>query len=210
MPARTFPPHLFPDGSPVAAVPRNRYVHRLNMPSEREIAILELLANGNAATQRQVADASGFSLGFVNAVVRRLVRTGHLKIQSLTAKKVRYILTPKGLSEKSRRSYDYLKRTVRTYNTCLERIGSLIDGRIQSGQRRFVVVGEGDIAELVSIALRLKAPSGVNFERRVLLDKADEVTEVCILNCGEPDTGDIGISVLNEILVAGERTTEAA
>ena len=179
------------------------------MPSEREVQILELLASGNAATQREVANASGFSLGFVNAVVRRLVRTGHLKVQSLTAKKVRYLLTPKGLSEKSRRSYNYLKRTVRTYNTCLERIGGLIESQVQKGLKDFVVVGEGDIAELVVVALQLKATSGLTFQRRPSLEKSENVGGACVLNCAEPGAGDIGISVLNEVLDAGS-ATEAA
>lgn len=170
-----------------------------SLANDRELKILELLSNGSAPTQREVADAVGVSLGLVNAVVRRMAKTGHLKIQSLSAKKVRYILTPKGIAEKSRRSFDYLKRTLRTYNTCLERIGQLVDEQAQAGQRRFIVVGEGDLAELVVVALQLKASSGVTFDRRTGLEDTVRpgTGDACVLNCGEPGASDIGISVLD-------------
>ena len=170
---------------------------------DREFRILELLSSGQAATQRQVANASGLSLGFVNAVVRRLARTGHLKIHNLTAKKFRYMLTPKGIAEKSRRSYDYVKRTLRTYNTCLERIGQLIAEQAQAGRKRFVVVGEGDLAELVVVALQLRVAAGIRFERRTRLNGAAVGADACVLNCGEPRAADIGISVLSELLNVG-------
>ena len=174
----------------------------MNTPApatDRELKILELLADGRS-TQRQVADAVGVSLGLVNAVVRRLVKTGHLKVQNLNAKKVRYILTPKGLSEKTRRSFDYLRRTLRTYNACLERIGRVIADQAQGGRHHFVVVGEGDLAELVVVALQLQAATGIGFERRNSLSGLNPSDRVAVLNCGEPRAADIGISVLDEIL----------
>jgi predicted ArsR family transcriptional regulator len=176
----------------------------MDVPSERELKILELLSSGDAATQREVANAVGVSLGLVNAVLRRLAKTGHLKIQNLNAKKVRYILTRKGIAEKSRRSYDYVKRTLHTYNTCLERIRQLIDNETRRGRDRFLVVGDGDIAELVVVALQLKAANGVSFERRRSAD-GEPSSDVCILNCGEPAVSDIGISVLGELLMVGGR-----
>ncbi|MBV9080771.1 MAG: winged helix-turn-helix transcriptional regulator [Elusimicrobia bacterium] len=172
-------------------------------PGERELKILELLSDGDASTQREVADASGFSLGLVNAVVRRLVKTGHLKIQNLTAKRVRYILTPKGIAEKTRQSCSYVQRTVKTLNTCLDRIGQIIGGEIRQGRRRFVVVGEGDIVNLVMVALELRAPLGIHFERRADLKQAPLDETTCVLDCREPgDGGAVGISVLNELLTA--------
>ncbi len=168
----------------------------------RELKILNLISTGTTATQRQVADAAGLSLGLVNAVVRRLVKTGHLKIQNLNAKRVQYILTPKGIAEKTRQSYDYVHRTVAAFNTCLDRVTAVVEAEVASGHRRFVVIGRGDVASLVDVALRLRGADGVVFERRTDDAGLENQKDLRILDCREPSGSSIGISILSELLAS--------
>jgi DNA-binding MarR family transcriptional regulator len=170
------------------------------MTSERELKILHLLAANDSANQRQVADAAGFSLGLVNNVLRRLAKTGHIKIQNLNARRVRYILTPKGIAEKARQSYAYVHRTVAAFNTCLDRIAAVVDGEVEAGRRRFIVLGEGDVANLVEVALKLRAADGVVYERRTDSAGVSDNKDVRVLDCREPDGTTLGISILTELL----------
>ena len=170
------------------------------MATEREIKILNLLATDGASNQRQVADAAGFSLGLVNNVLRRLAKTGHIKIQNLNARRVRYILTPKGIAEKARQSYAYVHRTVAAFNTCLDRISAVVDAEIEAGQRRFLILGEGDVANLVEVALKLRAGDGVTFEHRANDTGLDKLQSIRVLDCREPSGSSIGISILTELL----------
>ncbi len=65
--------------------------------STKSLEVLKLLAETSDLSQRDIALRSGASLGMVNLVLRRLVRTGYIKIVNMDRRKVRYILTAKGL-----------------------------------------------------------------------------------------------------------------
>lgn len=172
----------------------------MNELSEKELQLLNLLAAQEPSSQREVASASGLSLGFVNSVIKRLATTGYIKIQNLSSRKMRYLVTPKGLAETGRQSYDYIRRTIQTFNACLERVRAIIDREIEGGARRFTVVGTGEVADLVEIHLRELAARGVSYVR--VTGPADAgAREGVVLDCrpfGPTDT--LGVSVLRDLM----------
>ena len=133
------------------------------MPSPNELKILDIIALGALSTQRDLADACGFSLGLTNAIIKRLARTGYIKTNNLNAKKMRYILSPKGMAELSRRSCNYILGTIRVYHVCLDAIKTLINSEITAGKRQFIIKGDGEIAGLVEIALKDTGRKDVTF-----------------------------------------------
>ncbi|MFH1618527.1 MAG: winged helix-turn-helix transcriptional regulator [bacterium] len=170
------------------------------MPSPNELKLLDLMAEKPAGSQRALAAASGFSLGLTNAILRRLVRTGYIKIQSLSPRKMSYMLTPKGLSEKTRRSCDYIVNTIKSFRTCLGRVKGVIGGEIAAGKRHFIIIGDGNIAELTELALR-ELGGGVTFEKtdKILPDLNPAAV---VLDCrfDAMEDGKIGISMLSKLL----------
>ena len=53
---------------------------------------------------------SGLSLGMVNLLLKKFVKKGIVKLERLDGKSFRYILTPEGFKEKSKKTIDYIKR----------------------------------------------------------------------------------------------------
>ena len=79
------------------------------MTTDKETAILaQLSTDGGIISQRQLAKATGISIGVVNAVLRKMIETGFIKVKAFNKKNLRYHLTPKGLIELARRSYQCL------------------------------------------------------------------------------------------------------
>lgn len=77
---------------------------------ENELLILEIIENNASVTQREISKKSGLSLGMVNLLLKKFVKKGLVKLERLDGKSFRYILTPEGFKEKSKKTIDYIKR----------------------------------------------------------------------------------------------------
>lgn len=77
---------------------------------ENELSILEIIENNASVTQREISKKSGLSLGMVNLLLKKFVKKGLVKLERLDGKSFRYILTPEGFKEKSKKTIDYIKR----------------------------------------------------------------------------------------------------
>src|SRR6058998_3330168 len=105
---------------------------------ERELEILTAIAEGDSTTQRALAARLGVALGLTNLYLKRLAKKGFIKITEFprkpaARKRLRYVLTPKGLLEKSRLTYDYMSYSLgiyrRTRETLREALGHLLHGQ---------------------------------------------------------------------------------
>jgi DNA-binding MarR family transcriptional regulator len=129
--------------------------------TDKSYRVLEILAAGRELSQREVAQQSGLSLGMVNLILKRLITTGYIKASNLNQKKIEYILTPKGLAEKMARSYAYFVRAYRAFQESQSRVETLLNPLLKKGHRKFVIVGDGEIAKLVEMILKTHAIDGV-------------------------------------------------
>ena len=68
----------------------------------RDLEILAELARGDQITQRHLAARLGIALGLTNLYLKRLARKGFIKITSIPPRRARYLLTPKGIAQKTR------------------------------------------------------------------------------------------------------------
>ena len=68
--------------------------------SEREFELVNIVGTKIATNQRDLSRHMDLSLGMTNMLVRRLISKGYIRIKPLNKRKVKYILTPKGFSEK--------------------------------------------------------------------------------------------------------------
>ncbi len=72
------------------------------------------------ATQRELAEELGFSLGKLNYCLRALQKKGLVKIENFKKNPNKlnyfYILTPKGISEKTKLTLNFMKRKMKEYD----------------------------------------------------------------------------------------------
>ncbi|MDW7999186.1 MAG: winged helix-turn-helix transcriptional regulator, partial [Thermodesulfovibrio sp.] len=72
------------------------------------LKILEHIDQDPSITQRDLTAKLGIALGLTNTYIKRLSKKGYIKIKNLTGKRIMYILTPKGLIEKTRLTCNYM------------------------------------------------------------------------------------------------------
>ena len=79
------------------------------------------------ATQRELAEELGFSLGKLNYCLKALKSKGLIKIENFkkNPNKVNYIyvLTPKGIAEKTKLTINFMKRKMKEYEELKKEIG---------------------------------------------------------------------------------------
>jgi len=99
------------------------------LQEDTHFRVLALLERNPDISQRDLAKALGISLGGVNYSLRALVEKGMVKAQNFSSsdKKLAYgyILTPKGLAEKSMLTARFLKRKMDEYEALKAEIESL-------------------------------------------------------------------------------------
>ena len=72
------------------------------------------------STQRELAEELGFSLGKLNYCLKALRSKGLIKISNFRKNPNKlnyfYVLTPKGISEKTKLTLNYMKRKMKEYD----------------------------------------------------------------------------------------------
>jgi hypothetical protein len=71
-------------------------------------ALLDAIGRTDQHTQRSLAGRLNIALGLTNALLKRCVAKGLVKIQNAPARRYAYYLTRKGFAEKSRLVAEYL------------------------------------------------------------------------------------------------------
>ena len=88
--------------------------------SNEHFEILRKIKKKPESTQRELAEDLGMSLGKLNYCLKALQSKGLIKLENFkkNPKKVNYlyILTPKGLAEKTKLTINFMKRKMREYD----------------------------------------------------------------------------------------------
>ena len=91
--------------------------------------VLHLLEEEPELTQRELAQKLGISLGGVNYCLKSLIEIGHIKVGNFSKNPNKlvylYLLTPKGISEKTKLTADFLMRKMVEYHALKKEIDTI-------------------------------------------------------------------------------------
>jgi DNA-binding MarR family transcriptional regulator len=169
----------------------------------RDLEILTAIDEGRPLSQRALAERLGVALGLVNLYLRRLSRRGYVKITEFPAKpaarkRLRYLLTPKGLAEKSRLTWEHMAYALRLYQRARQTLRESLSLLPGNGAKRVALCGVGEAAELAYLTLRESGlePVGVfgdepgarflDFTVRPVAELADADVDVVVLATFDP------------------------
>jgi hypothetical protein len=111
---------------------------------ESELALMREIARDPVQTQRGLSKGAGLSLGMTNLLLKRLARKGLIKVRQLDWKRTQYLLTPKGALEKTRKTYDYARYTVRLFRQIQENAVTAVRREHADGRRDFWIVAQDE------------------------------------------------------------------
>ncbi|QEN05610.1 winged helix-turn-helix transcriptional regulator [Thiospirochaeta perfilievii] len=116
----------------------------------QEYLILKSIHDGEETIkQRDIAKIANISLGNTNSILKRLIDKGFVKASHINQKSFNYLLTPKGLSVITKRSSDFLKRTIRNVVVFKDAIELIVKDIKDNNFKSINLIGESDLLFLI-------------------------------------------------------------
>jgi DNA-binding MarR family transcriptional regulator len=122
--------------------------------TDRDLTILTAVAENDRLTQRHLARELGVAVSLANLYVRRLVMKGFIRIINFRPNRIRYVLTPKGIAERSRLTYAYMCRTFERYREARQALKDALHPLAGDGHNRIAFYGTGEAAEVGYLCLK--------------------------------------------------------
>lgn len=95
-----------------------------------------------------------------NAILKRLAQKGLISVRKINNRNIHYVVSAAGMEEIARRSYRYLRRTIKNVVYYKHAIGAVVDKAAADGYESVVLVGNSDLDFIVEHWCNLR---GMNF-----------------------------------------------
>ena len=121
--------------------------------AHRDLQALEAIAENDRITQRRLSTRLGIALGLTNLYLKRLGRKGYVKCVSVRPNRIRYLITPAGIAEKTRLSYEFMDYSLHLYGQVRQHLRQVLEPLAHGDRRRVAVFGSGEAAELAYLSV---------------------------------------------------------
>lgn len=120
--------------------------------SRTELDFLTAVERGEIVSQMTLSKRLNIAVGLINAILRRAMHKGYVKVKQAPYKRYAYYLTPKGFAEKSRLVTEYLEDSLSFFRTARNQYVELFQAARAAGVEQIVLVGGGELAEIAVLA----------------------------------------------------------
>lgn len=134
----------------------NSLQNYLFKPSEhmRDLQLLEEIEQNPRVSQRELSSKFGIALGVTNACIKRMARSGLIRLRGFPPRRIAYYLTPKGFTEKTKLTLRFLSYNIQHYSEMKKLISKRLLEIESSGAKRVLFYGVGDEMEVAYITLQ--------------------------------------------------------
>ncbi len=100
--------------------------------NQDQLNVLRKIKNDTNVTQRKLAKDLDFSLGKLNYVLKALQKKGFVKLENFQKQSdkinyLRYVITPKGISERTKLTLSFMKRKMKEYDELKREVDENVD-----------------------------------------------------------------------------------
>jgi len=95
---------------------------------DKDYILLSEIDSCQDISQRELSHQTGLSLGTVNLLLQKMIRDGLVKMETIPARRVVYMLTPQGLAEKAKKTVNY----IRSHYRIIEETKALIHRQLET------------------------------------------------------------------------------
>lgn len=121
---------------------------------DEKFEILRAIDKKSNMTQRDLSNTLGFSLGKINYCLNALKDKGFIKIGNFSKSKNKikyaYILTPKGIAEKTKLTYNFLQRKMKEYEELQQDLKKLKKKQV------FMIIKKAECINLIGFFIKNK------------------------------------------------------
>jgi DNA-binding MarR family transcriptional regulator len=117
--------------------------------AELTLGLLKAVHEDASLTQRSAAQNLGVALGLVNTYVKRCVKKGLIKVMQAPSSRYAYYLTPKGFSEKSRLTAEFLSQSFKLVRLARVEYTKIMSLQMTFGKSKIAIFGASDLTDII-------------------------------------------------------------
>jgi DNA-binding MarR family transcriptional regulator len=114
----------------------------------RDLALLQAVEADPDISQAKLAEDLGVAIGTVNWHLKRLIEKGFIKVKRARRRKLRYIITPEGISLRAKLTLAYIRDSFKLFRRVRQRVMKLLETLQEHDIHMVRLVGDGDIADV--------------------------------------------------------------
>ncbi|MEX2160715.1 MAG: winged helix-turn-helix transcriptional regulator [Anaerolineales bacterium] len=118
---------------------------------EREYRLLEAISADEQVTQAGLATHLGIAVGSVNWYIKRLIGRGYLKATRMDRTRLRYNLTPAGMSAFTRNALQYVKGSLEVYRSLRSKAQAMTEQLRHRGIQEVYLQGSDDVMDILRL-----------------------------------------------------------
>lgn len=119
-----------------------------------ELELLKHVEQTPRLNNRMAASKLGCSVKLAHELLKKMVARGSLHVRKLHARRWDYFLTPKGIAEKARLTYEFLDFSMQFYHEARRQSSRVCRDLAESKRRTVAFLGAGDLAEIVYLGVK--------------------------------------------------------
>ncbi len=119
-----------------------------------ELEILKHVEKSPMLNNRLAATKLGCSVKLAHELLKKMVDKGLLHVNKHHSRRWDYFLTPHGIAEKARITYEFIDFSMHFYNEARKQSSRVCLDIAQSGKKTVAVVGCGDLAEITYLGIK--------------------------------------------------------
>jgi ribosomal protein S25 len=132
---------------------RPEHVKAMDVEAHRDLRLLEAVHEDSRVTQRGLASQLGIALGLANIYLKRMIHKGYIKCVNVQPNRISYLITPRGIAEKARLTYEFMDYSLHLYGEVRQHLREAMQDCAAAG-KRVAIFGTGEAAELAYLSLK--------------------------------------------------------
>lgn len=125
----------------------------MDVEAHRDLRLLEAVHQDSRVTQRGLASQLGIALGLANIYLKRMIHKGYIKCVNVQPNRISYLITPRGIAEKARLTYEFMDYSLHLYGEVRQHLREAMQDCAAAG-KRVAIFGSGEAAELAYLSLK--------------------------------------------------------
>ncbi len=115
--------------------------------------ILKTVENDPSISQRRLSSQMELNVASVNFALQRLIKKGFIRMVGVNPRRIKYHITPHGLSEKTQLAYRFFGRNFHFYKEVRNDIEARIKRATNGSKTRIAIYGVDELAEITYMAV---------------------------------------------------------
>jgi DNA-binding MarR family transcriptional regulator len=125
----------------------------MNRNALHELEILKHVEQSPRLNNRLAARKLGASVKLAHATLTKMVEKGLLHVKKEHTRRWDYFLTPRGIAEKTRLTYEFMEFSFQFYREARRRSAQLCRDLSERGVRQVAFIGAGELAEIIYLGV---------------------------------------------------------